>query len=78
MIYKILSFLTLLILLSAMSCEYQNSKEHIILGKKTNFRIDGSAISEFKYENCDYIYTSQAYSSITHKGNCTNPIHDCK
>lgn len=32
-----------------------------------------------KIEGCDYIVSRNSYSnSLTHKGNCSSSIHDCK
>jgi hypothetical protein len=40
------------------------------------YKVNGVTINEFEFQGCDYLKTpvSQGYS-ITHKGNCKNPIH---
>jgi hypothetical protein len=31
------------------------------------------------FEDCEYIYNIYSgYKSLTHKGNCNNPIHNCR
>lgn len=35
-------------------------------------------VEEYNYQGCQYIVVKTPYSWGAHKGNCTNPIHQCK
>lgn len=69
--------LTLLVLVFTMtSCD-----EPTLSKKKsteTYGHIGGSPMEEIEYEGCQYIGSFNAVNSDwgTHKGNCTNPIHN--
>ncbi len=56
------------------SCDYgttQNYEKTIPIGNRV--------IESIEFDGCEYIYLRRLGSvSITHKGNCKNPIHNCK
>lgn len=40
------------------------------------YEVDGMTIQLFEFEGCQYLKTSvKGGYSVTHKGNCNNPIH---
>jgi hypothetical protein len=59
------------------SCEEPNVKP-----KSTKYRIgkvSGHEIQVYEFEGCEYFYFEYDRSaSLTHKGNCNNPIHSFK
>jgi len=41
-----------------------------------NEYINSWEVTQFKYQGCEYLSTGGNYSqTVTHKGNCSNPIH---
>ncbi len=56
-----------------MGCDVQNYEEEMF--KNTN--LDNPKIVII--DRCEYIqFRTHNFNAVTHKGNCTNPIHRCK
>lgn len=69
-----MKYLTILVLLRLVGCQSQTSGNKPIGDGYTIRTIDGCEYIEFEYglqSSNNYTYT------ITHKGNCKNPIHKC-
>ena len=62
----LLTIVLLLTLIFTSSCS-QNVKR-----SSTKYVIDGSKVDEIEIEGCQYLNYAH---TITHKGNCKNPIH---
>ena len=72
MIYK--KIFLLLLLFSCFGCDEPNIQE-----KGTGVKVDnaGNEIKVVHYEGCEYLYlTKDRGVALTHKGNCSNPIHN--
>jgi len=67
--------LTAMVLMVLASCEEAN-----VHPKSTKYRIgkvSGHEIQVYEFEGCEYFYFEYDRSaSLTHKGNCKNPIHE--
>lgn len=66
--------LLLILLVGFISCSTENSKQELPY-EELNVKIYGSSIREITYQGCEYLVS---FDRITHKGNCSNPIHTCK
>ncbi len=63
----------LAVTIGMMGCGVQNCEEEMF--KNTN--LDNPKIVII--DGCDYIqFRTHNFYAVTHKGNCTNPIHRCK
>ena len=69
-----MKYLTILGLLCLVGCERQSSKNFPLHGGYSVRTIDGCEYIEF--ENSTKVSNTYSYT-ITHKGNCKNPIHKC-
>jgi len=49
--------------------------ETTIEQKNGNGKVNGSNVTEFVYDGCEYVYFPFGYGTVSHKGNCKNPIH---
>ena len=69
------------------SCNLQNDKTEIENSTKSSIEQEIKSIPENKlsvivYDGCEYIIykedkdANSSYSFMTHKGNCSNPIHE--
>jgi len=62
--------LLLITLLMLMGCETNVPTKH------NGATINGEIIRETKIDSCEYLYTIvHGGVTLTHKGNCNNPIH---
>jgi len=53
-------------------------KETNIEKKELNYYYGGSEINVLTIEGCEYLIIGNDSRSVTHKGNCNNPIHKQK
>lgn len=73
--------LTAIIVLSIVSCNnnLSNQEKSNKLIIDTGVEVNGYVISIIKFDGCQYLVSGIGYSQMmTHKGNCNNPIHNCK
>ena len=58
-----------LLLYTVVSCDEPISKRDDI----------GQGFDVIEIDSCQYIYSTKGYGGyLAHKGNCKNPIHDCR
>ncbi len=80
---------TILILTVLVSCNLQDDKTENGNSEKSSIEQEIKNIPENKlsvivYDGCEYIINKEdkdansSYGFMTHKGNCSNPIHQCK
>lgn len=71
------------------SCNLQGDKTEIENSEKSSIKQEIKNIPENKmsvivYDGCEYIIykedkdANSSYGFMAHKGNCSNPIHQCK
>lgn len=64
--------IVLLLIVSLVGCGYKNDKS--IKGENNS---DLAGLKVIVLDGCEYFqFKSYTYYSITHKGNCKNPIHN--
>ena len=49
--------------------------ETTIEQKDKTEKVNGTSVKEFTYDGCEYVYFPYGYGTVSHKGNCKNPIH---
>jgi len=67
-----------LLLSTVVSCE-EHTRQTVPY-KQTQYKNPyGNTITEFQYDGCEYLHSVSGYKGfLSHKGNCKNPIHDCR
>ncbi|MDO9553482.1 hypothetical protein [Rhodonellum sp.] len=80
---------TILVLIISASCNLQGDKTQIENSEKSSIeheikKIPENKVSVIVYEGCEYLIYKEdldgnsSYGFMAHKGNCSNPIHQCK
>lgn len=80
---------TILVLIVLASCNLQDGKTEIKKPEKNSIEYEIKNLPENKvsvivYDGCEYIIykedkdANSSYGFMAHKGNCSNPIHQCK
>lgn len=81
LLYFLMVVIALILLVRfASGCVQPTDTSKVVTTKDTGVTLDAkwtySAIQEFTYEGCEYIYFPLGNATWgTHKGNCKNPIH---
>ncbi len=69
--------LSIILIAAVVGCNGDASQ--VIQTTYTDTEVNGDIIRIFKYEGCEYLLIGGGNAqTVTHKGNCTNPVHKQK